>query len=450
MVVHTARPLRRILGLGFGVAIVFGTMVGVGILRLPGTVAAALGDRTLVLVFWALGGVYTLMGAVAVAELAAMMPASGGFRVYATRAFGERIGFAVGWCDWLNNAVTLAYGSVTAAEFLGALWPAATVNPRLTSIVILAAFTVIHWNGLRIGSTLTAVISAAIGLMLMTLVVGCFLAAPAAPAAPLPASAATLPLWSVGMLFALVTAMRSILAAYDGWYAPIYMAEENTDPVRTLPRAIIGGTVLVGALYLVINLALLRVLPVPVLAASQLPAADAARIFLPHGGAELVTVISLLTLLSLLNSVMLAAPRILFAIGRDGFFSARAAVLSKGGAPRTALAITSAVVVLLIMSGTFEQIIALFAVLFLVYYVSAFLAVFVLRYKEPSLPRPYKAFGYPFSTGIVLVCTVAFLIAAVVEDRRSAVIAGVFLVCCAPAYSWMERRRGQRVEAAAG
>ncbi len=450
MAVHAARPLRRILGLGFGVAIVFGTMVGVGILRLPGTVAAALGDRTLVLVFWALGGVYALMGAVAVAELAAMMPVSGGFRVYATRAFGGRIGFAVGWCDWLNNAVTLAYGSVTAAEFLGALWPGATVNPRLTAILILAAFTVVHWNGLRIGSTLTAIISAAIGLMLMGLVVGCFLVAPAAPAAPLPASAASLPVLSLGMLFALVTAMRSILAAYDGWYAPIYMAEESTDPARTLPRAIIGGTVLVGALYLVINLALLRVLPIPVLAASQLPAADAARVFLPHGGAELVTVISLMTVLSLLNSVMLAAPRILFAIGRDGFFSARAARVSEGGTPRTALAMTSAVVVLLIMSGTFEQIIALFAVLFLVYYVSGFLAVFVLRYKEPSFPRPYKAFGYPFSTGIVLVCTVAFLIAAVVEDRRSAVIAGVFLVCCAPAYSWMERRRGQRVEAAAG
>jgi APA family basic amino acid/polyamine antiporter len=446
MTVENARPLQRILGLGFGVAIVFGTMVGVGILRLPGTVAAVLGDRTLIMVFWALGGLYSLMGAVAVAELAAMIPVTGGFRVYAQRAFGEGIGFAVGWCDWLNNAVSLAYGSITAVAFLGVLWPAATVNPRVAAIAILAAFTGIHWMGVRIGSTLTAIISAAIGLMLMILVAACFLSEPVGgPMIPrLATTAASLPLLSMGMLFAVVTAMRSILAAYDGWYAHIYMAEENTDPARTLPRAIIGGAALVAALYLLINLAFLRVLPLPVLAASQLPAADVARVLLPRGGAQLVTVISLLTILSFLNNVMLAAPRVLYAIGRDGLFTAKAAVVSNSGTPRTALAVTSVVVVVLILSGTFEQIVALFAVLFLVYYASAFLAMFVLRHREPNLPRPYKAFGHPLSTAVVLVSSLGFLTAAIAEDPRSGLIAAVFLGCCAPAYAWMARRRQLR------
>ena len=452
MTTPTARPLRRILGLGFGLAIVFGMMVGVGILRLPGTVAAALGDRTLIMVFWALGGLYALMGAVAVAELAAMIPQTGGFRVYATRAFGEGIGFAVGWCDWLNNATTLAYASVTAVAFLGVLWPPVAVNPRLAAIAILIAFTGIHWMGLRIGSSLTSFISGAIGLMLVILVAGCFLSAsvgePKVPA--LPTTAAALPLMSMAMLFALVTAVRSILAAYDGWYAPIYMAEENTDPTRTLPRAIIGGAALVAVLYLLINLAYLRVLPLSVLAASQLPAADAARVVLPRGGAELVTVISLFAILSLINNVMLAAPRVLYAIGRDGLFAAKTAIVSAGGTPRAALAVTTAVVIVLILSGTFEQIVALFAVLFLVYYVSAFLAVFVLRHREPDLPRPYKAFGYPFTTGLVLVSSVAFLGAAVLEDQRSGLIAGVFLAACAPAYVWTARRRRLRLAAMPG
>jgi APA family basic amino acid/polyamine antiporter len=106
--VQTARPLKRILGLGFGLALVFGTTVGVGILRLPGTVAAALGDRTLVIVTWALGGIYALLGAVAVAELAAMIPQTGGFRIYARRAYGEGVGFAVGWVDWLQSTAALA------------------------------------------------------------------------------------------------------------------------------------------------------------------------------------------------------------------------------------------------------------------------------------------------------------------------------------------------------
>jgi APA family basic amino acid/polyamine antiporter len=130
MTTTSARPLRRMLGLGFGLALVFGTMVGVGILRLPGTVAAALGDRTLIMIAWAVGGLYALMGAVAVAELAAMIPETGGFRVYARRAFGEGVGFAVGWVDWLCGVAALAYMSVTAVAFLGALWLPVAAYPR--------------------------------------------------------------------------------------------------------------------------------------------------------------------------------------------------------------------------------------------------------------------------------------------------------------------------------
>jgi APA family basic amino acid/polyamine antiporter len=451
MTTTTARPLRRILGMGFGLALVFGTMVGVGILRLPGAVAQALGDRTLVMIAWGLGGLYALMGAVAVAELAAMIPETGGFRVYARRAFGEGVGFAVGWVDWLTSVASLAYVAVTAVAFFGALWQPVTAFPRAAAVLVLAVFTAIHWIGLRIGSSLTAIISTAIGIMLMILVVGCFVASPApASMAPLAKSAASLPPMSIAMIFAMVPALRAVLTAYDGWYQPIYMAEENKDPVRTLPRAIIGGTLLVVALYLVINFAFLRVLPLPVLAASQLPAADAARVFLPRGGAELVTAISLFTVLSLLNNLLLAAPRILFGISRDGLLTERTAIVSKGGTPRMALALTSAVVVVVILTGSFEQIIALSAVLFLIYYSAAFLAVFVLRYRLPNLARPYKAFGYPVSTAIVLIGSIAFLIAAVAEDPRSGAIAVVFLVCCAPAYGWMVRSRRLRLSVVEG
>jgi APA family basic amino acid/polyamine antiporter len=446
----TTRPLRRILGLGFGLALVFGTMVGVGILRLPGTVAAAMGDRTLVMVAWGLGGLYTLMGAVAVAELAAMIPETGGFRVYARRAFGEGIGFAVGWLDWLTGVAALAYVAVTTVAFFGVLWQPATAFPRAGAMLVLAVFTGIHWIGLRLGSSLTAIISSAIGLMLIILVIGCLLAAPmpVSTALPLAKTAASLPPLSMAMFFAVVPALRAVLTAYDGWYQPIYMAEENTDPARTLPRAIIRGTLLVVALYLLINFAFLHVLPLPVLAASQLPAADAARVVLPRGGAELVTVISLLTVLSLLNNLLLAAPRILYGIGRDGLLTEKAAIVSQGGTPRMALVLTSVFVVIVILTGSFEQIIALSAVLFLIYYSAAFLAVFVLRYRFPNLPRPYKAFGYPFSTAIVLIGSIAFLIAAVAEDPRSALIAAVFLAGCAPAYAWMARSRRLRAAVA--
>jgi APA family basic amino acid/polyamine antiporter len=438
----SARPMQRILGLGFALAMVFGGTVGVGILRLPGTLAGALGDGHLVVLFWILGGVYALLGAVSVAELAAMLPQAGGFYVYARRAFGDGAGFLVGWIDWFNQVASLAYAAITAAAFIGALWAPAAHHAGQCALFIVAAFTALHWAGLRIGSAVTRLISVAIGLMMLILVAACF-AVPsiAARSSPLPMTAASLPLMSMSMLLALVTALRAVLVTYDGWYSPIYLAEESTNPTRTLPRAMIGGTLVVTALYVLINIALLRVLPLSVLAASELPAADAARVVLPRGGAELVTVISLLTVLSLINALLLMAPRVLLAIGRNGLFTPKAAAVSAGGTPRLALAVSSAAGIGLILSGTFEQIIALSAVLFLLNYIAVYTALFVLRRREPDLPRPYRAFGFPFGTGIVWLGCVLVLIAAIIEDRRSALTAALLLIICAPVYAWIARRR---------
>jgi APA family basic amino acid/polyamine antiporter len=436
------RPMRRILGLGFGLAMVFGGTVGVGILRLPGTLAGALGDAHLVVLFWILGGVYALLGAVSVAELAAMLPQAGGFYVYARRALGNGAGFVVGWCDWFNQVASLAYAAITAATFMGALWTPAAHHARLCAIFFVSAFTALHWAGLRIGSTLTRLISVAIGLMMLILVAACF-AAPsiAARNTPLPMTAASLPLMSMAMVLAVVTALRAVLVTYDGWYSPVYLAEESTDPTRTLPRALIGGTLVVTALFVLINIAMLRVLPLSVLAASELPAADAARVVLPRGGPELVTVISFLTVLSLINALLLMAPRVLLAIGRDGLFTPKATVVSASGTPRLALAVSSAAGIGLILSGTFEQIVALSAVFFLLNYIAVYTALFVLRRREPDLPRPYRAFGFPFGTGIVWLGCVLVLIAAIIEDIRSAVAAALLLIACAPVYAWISRRR---------
>jgi basic amino acid/polyamine antiporter, APA family len=435
--------LRRILGLGFALAMVFGGMVGVGILRLPGTLAGALGDTRLIILFWLLGGAYALLGAVSVSELAAMLPQAGGFYVYARRAFGGGAGFAVGWMDWINNVATLAYAAITAMTFLVSLWPGAEPYTRVGAVIILVAFTALHWTGLSLGSSVTRIISCAIGLMMLVVVIGCFCTSAAVKPASvsLPGSAASLPLASMAMVSALVTAFRAVLLTYDGWYSPIYLAEESTDPARTLPRAMIGGTLMVMALYVLINLAFLRVLTVPVLAQSPLPAADAARVVFPGGGSVLVTVISLTTVLSLINATLLMTPRVLFAIGRDGLFTAKAAAVSAGGTPRLALAVSSVAAMALILTGTFEQIIALATVLFLLIYIATYVAVFVLRRREPEAVRPYRAFGFPITTGLVCLGCVLVLIAAVLEDPRSAVAAGLLIAACAPLYAWIARRK---------
>lgn len=443
MTITAARPLHRILGLGFGLAFAFGSTVGVGILRLPGTLAAALGDAHLVVLFWVLGGLYALLGAFAVAELAAMIPSAGGFYVYARRAFGDRGGFVIGWSDWIVNTSALAFQSIVAASFLSALWAPVAAHIQVAALLILSVFTGLHWVGLRIGRAVTGGISVSVGLMLLMLVVGCFISPPApALIAAAPAdSAASLPLMSMAMVAMIVTALRSVLVTFDGWYSPIYVAEESTNPARTLPRALIGGTLLIAVLYLVINIAFIRVLPLPVLAASQLPAAAAARLFLPRGSAEVVTVISFVTILSILSATLMCAPRILVGLSRDGLGTPRAAAVSASGTPRFALGLSSVAAAILILTGTFEQIMALSAVLFVLNYISAYAAVFVLRRREPTLPRPYRAFGFPLSTAVVLLGSVLFLAAAIAGDHRSATIVAGLLAMSFPAYAVVARRR---------
>ena len=441
-------PLRRLLGVGFGLAMAFGGTVGVGILRLPGTLAASLGDAKLIIAFWILGGVYALFGAVAVAELAAMMPQAGGFYVYARRAFGQGAGFVVALADWLNQVATLAYAAITAAAFLGELWPGAQGAPRASAVGFIVLFTALHWRGIRLSGFLTRLISLTVGLMLMLLVIGCFLV-PVAPAAPTAAAAAVAPLGSLtafGMFGAAVVALRSVFVAYDGWYSPIYMAEESTSPERTLPRSIIGGTLLIAAVYVLVNVAIVRVLPIPVLAHSTLPAADAAQLLLPHGGGTLVTVISLMTLMSLINAVLLMTPRIVLALGRDGLLSKNAAIVSASGTPRVALAATCAFGIALVSSANFEQIVAVAAVLFLLSYLSAYTALFVLRRREPDAVRPYRAFGFPATTFIVLGGCLALWLATLLDDPRSGLYAAALLACCAPLYAWLKRRERKAVQ----
>ena len=442
----TARPLRKILGVGFGLAFAFGGTVGVGILRLPGMVAAAAERPTLIVFCWLVGALYALMGAVSVSELAAMYPEAGGFRVYARRAFGDPAGFVVGWVDWLASVAVLAYAAVAAIEFIGMLWPAVTEYESGSAIALLGVFTAMHCFGVRMGSAITSVASATIGILIVALIVGCFIAAPAVHTSGL--GAATVkpgPFLAVGVLVTLMPAIRALITAYDGWYAPIYTAEECIDAGHTLPRSIIGGTIMVAILYVLLNVALLRVLSVPELAASKLPVATAAHIVFSHGSALLMTVISILIVLGLINSNTIMAPRILFSMAREGWISQKAAAVSPGGTPWVALVATAVMSAAMILSGTFNQLIALFAVLILLYYIAAFLAVFVLRHRAPDAPRPYRAFGYPIATFAVLVGSMGFLVATVIEDSHSALMALLFLSLCIPAYGLASRSRRARV-----
>ena len=146
--------LSRILGLGFGLAVIFGGTVGVGILRLPGAIAAQMGSFWPIMLVWIGGGIYAMLGAISIAELGTAMPQAGGFYVYSRRAFGPAMGFAAGWADWLCNCAGIAYAAVAAAEYAGALAPSLSSHPVAVALALLLLFSALQWIGLRLSSSI--------------------------------------------------------------------------------------------------------------------------------------------------------------------------------------------------------------------------------------------------------------------------------------------------------
>lgn len=441
---HAAQPrgLLRVLGVGFGVAVVVGGAVGVGILRMPGTIAAALNDRTLILAVWLIGGAYALLGANCLAELGASLPRAGGPYVYSRRAFGDYGGFVIGWGDWLNITIAQAGIAVAFAEFLGNLVPVLAQSTVVVAVVTLAGFTVLHAAGVRGGSFVQQAVSALKVLALAGFVAVCFWATPArAPAAATAATAAD-PLRGGLLVVAALVSMQTVIQTFSGWNSAAYFAEEDRDPGRNLPRALFGGVLLIIAIYMLINLAYLHVLPVHVLGASKLPAADAVDAVLGGHGAQLVTAIAALSALAILNAGFMNSPRILYALGRDGLFAGRAQAITAGGTPIVALLVTAAVAIALAASGSsFERLFLLGAFFAILVDSSIGIALFVLRRREPALARPFRSLAYPIAPLLFAIIAIGIFAGFLITDPQGSLLGFAAIAASYPLYRLVKRRQ---------
>ena len=424
--------LLNILGVAFGLAGAVGGTIGGGILRTPGLVASELGGGGAVLLAWLLGGLYGLLGAICVAELGASLPRSGGWTVYARRAFGDGAGFVVGWTDWLGHCAGVAWVAITAGDYARVLVPDLPLSSKAIALLVLALFTLIQLQGVRAGSGSQLVLSLAKTIAFLTLVLACFLVADPLPPPQLPMTPAA---GSSGWWLQAagwVLALQAIISTFDGWHSPIYFAEEFSEPARDLPRSLIGGVLAVIALYLLINLALLRVLPLADLAASTLPLADAAQRLFGNVGGQLITALALLSVLGLINTCVLSAPRVLYALASDGLFLPAASRVSEGGTPTVALLLTSAAMALLVAFADFPILLAIASFLYVGLYASGIAALFVLRWREPDLQRPFRAWGHPVSGLVVLAGSLAFLAGALLEDPTHSLEALALVAAAAP------------------
>jgi APA family basic amino acid/polyamine antiporter len=425
------RRLLPILGIGFGLAVTIGNMIGAGILRAPGEVAGHLPVVWLFVGAWVVGGLYALLGALQLAELGAMIPRSGGQYVFSRYALGAYPGFIVGWSDWISTSGTTAAVAIVVGEFSVALFPGLRGRATAIATALVLFFAVAQWRGIRWGSAIQNVTSLLKAVAFVALAV----AGVAVGGSDASTAVVQSPPAGMALVAAFVLALQAVIYTYDGWSATIYFSEEVTNPGRDIPRSMIGGVTSVIAIYLLVNLALLTVLPVSRIAGEEFAAGAVAGVIVGAWGDPVFRTLTIVSMFSALNSNHLMASRVLFAMSRDGLVSAKAAIVNEGGTPTIALLASTIVAVVFVLFGrTFERVITVLAFFFVANYTLSFTSVFVLRAREPDMPRPYRAWGYPWTTALALAGSVAFLAGAIASDTANSLVALGVLAASYPAF----------------
>lgn len=412
--------LLRVLGVAFGIAAVVGGTIGQGILRSPGLVAGGVPDARLILLLWLLGGAFVAIDAMSTVELAASIRRTGGPYSFVTRAFGGFAGLLTGIADWLGYAGAIAFIAVVFGEYLHRLGIATGVPIGLLAVALIAVIGGIQALGTRIGGASQEIGSAIKALIFLALIVGLLVAPRGSPA---PAALDAGPLTLAG----LIVAIRSVLGTYLGWNQAAYYCEEVVDPGRSIVRATFCGIALVTAIYVAVNLALLAVLTPGEMAGSTLVAADAgARVFGPSAD-TIVTAISLISLVTILNLFMMTMPRLLFAIARDRGVPLLSRV-SANGSPQYATALMALVAALLATIGVYTILLAFAVWLITAVAVGVNLAAIVLRRREPGLERPYRMPLFPAPAILALLVNLAFLAAFLYESPALALQASALAI----------------------
>jgi basic amino acid/polyamine antiporter, APA family len=416
--------LLKVLGMWFGISAAVGNTIAAGIVRAPGDIAQWLPNIYLFFGVWVVGGLYALTGASSLAELGAAIPRSGGQYNFSRRALGEYAGFIVGWSDWLSTCGTAAAVAIVIGEYSGELIPALAGHVKLIAVIIIIGFFILQWRGIKWGSGTQLVTAAMKTFAFVIVVAACFLLGGRAHAAA-SASAATIPARPSGWPLALsvLLGLQAVFYTIDGWDGIIYFGEEVRNPGRDIPRAIFGSVATIMGIYLLINAAVLYVLPMSRIAGNTFVLGTAAEaIFGPYGD-TIIRAIMVVSLLSCLNANQLFCSRTLYAMSCDKLFFRSFTRVNKGGTPTFSLLLSTIVGILFVL-GSFEIVIAMLSFFFVANYTLSYSSLFALRRKEPQMERPYRAWGYPWTTGIALFASALFLIASIVPDLKTALTTG--------------------------
>ncbi|HEX6940919.1 MAG TPA: amino acid permease [Longimicrobiales bacterium] len=420
-------------------AVLVGSTIGSGIFRVPSTVAGDVGAVGALALLWVAGALVALFGALTLAELAALFPRTGGIYVFLREAYGPVPAFLFGWTELLVIRPS-ALGAIAMifAEYVGEFVALTDGQTRLIAAGAIAALAAANYRSVTWGAAVQNASTAA-KVMALVALAGAALVFGDGGAGALGSAPSFAPLSWGGFGVALI----AVMWAYDGWADLTFMAGEVKDPGRTMPRALLGGTLAVVAVYLVVNAAYLYVLPVGEMAASELVAADAARRIFGAVGASLVAALVMLSTFGALNGSMMTGPRIFFAMADDElFFEPVAKVHPRYQTPHVAIGLAALLGIGYVSIRTFEQLADAFILGIWPFYALAVGAVFLMRRRRPDAERPYRTLGYPVVPAVFLLASIAMLVNSVIEQPVDTGISFGIIVAGIPAYHvWQALRR---------
>jgi basic amino acid/polyamine antiporter, APA family len=456
-----ATGLIRSIGPIMATAIIIGTVIGSGIFKKPYTIAQVVPEFGLVALVWVLGGLLVLVGALAYAEVAVLLPQAGGNYVFLRESYGRLAGFLWGWVDFLiiKAASLAALATIFAESFNDLLHTHAPPyvltfwGERLLTVAVMLGLAWINSRGTRWGGGLQVFITCVkvgslLFILLLPFVIMAFVSP--SPSATLPSSANLEPIWpkdwSQVRFTGLATAFLGVLWAYHGWQNLTPVAAEVTQPQRNLPLALLLGVGAIVFLYLGVNLAYYFVLPgteMKALPENTTVAAEFCRRLLGPGWGTLASVAIMCSVFGALNGLLLVTPRMLFAMGEDGLAPpALRRIHPRYHTPTTAIwvmagwaSILVGAVAVLKVTGVLEKIKSPFDVLTdfamfgaVIFETAAVMAIFVLRFKMPFAPRPYRCWGYPVVPALYVILPACVLGNMFISQRIEAMTGTAFIM----------------------
>lgn len=431
----TNTELKRDLGLFSAVNMVIGGVLGSGIFLVASTIAGSLPSPWLIILVWVVGGLLSMAGCLTYAELASTMPQSGGQYVYLREAFGEHVAFLNGWTQFLVIQPAAIAGVAAAfAIYAGYFLHWSPLQLRFLAAGEVMVLTVFNYYGVKGGGLVNDIFTVAkVAAVLLLVGAGLFVH-------PAQDSGNFTHFFTNGgsTVGGFGLAMIAVLWAYQGWDYTTFIAEEVKDPKRNIPRSLIIGMLILITVYIITNLAYLKVMPMAAMAASSLPAADVAQRVVGTIGAALISVAIMVSCFGCDEANIIAAPRIYYAMAKDGLFFKRCAkVHPKYKTPSFSLVVGGIWTCVLVLSNSFDQLYTMTVFGSFVFYALGGLAVFTLRKKYPTIERPYRVAGW--IVVVFILVSLVFIVNALVTSFKPSLEGLILIAIGSPVYFWFRK-----------